>query len=130
MSSPQPKHFDLLSIGSGEAGEYIAWTLASQGWNCAVVERGYYGGSCPNVACLPSKNVIHSAKIASLAASQRELFGLGASGDGQVDMKAVIKRKDYMVEGLMQLHHHMFDTSKVPMFWGEGKFVGHRRLSR
>lgn len=123
MASQEPKQYDLISIGSGEAGKYIAWTLASKGWKCAVVEREYYGGSCPNVACLPSKNVIHSAKVASLAASQKQLLGLSASG-GQVDMQAVKQRKDHMIEGLMDLHHMMFDKTKVPLFSGEGKFVG------
>jgi len=62
-------------VGSGEAGKYLAWTLAKQGRRTALVERKMIGGSCPNVACLPSKNVIHSAKVASLAARAAE-FGL------------------------------------------------------
>lgn len=48
--------YDLLVLGSGEAGKYLAWTLASQGKKVAVIERRYVGGSCPNIACLPSKN--------------------------------------------------------------------------
>jgi pyruvate/2-oxoglutarate dehydrogenase complex dihydrolipoamide dehydrogenase (E3) component len=59
-----PDEYDLVILGSGEAGKYLAWTLASQGKHVAVVERRYIGGSCPNIACLPSKNVIHSAKSA------------------------------------------------------------------
>ena len=55
-----------LIIGSGVAGKIIAWTLASQGQKTVVVERSMVGGSCPNVACLPSKNVIYSAKAVSL----------------------------------------------------------------
>ena len=61
------EHFQNLIIGSGVAGKIIAWTLASQGQKTVVVERAMVGGSCPNVACLPSKNVIHSAKAVSLA---------------------------------------------------------------
>lgn len=128
MSSEALKHYDLLSIGSGEAGKYLAWTLASQGWKCAVVEREYYGGSCPNVACLPSKNVIQSAKIASLVASHRLLLGLSPAEDRQIDMQAVQKRKDVMIEGLMELHHGMFDKTGVPLISGEGKFVGPRKV--
>ena len=55
-------HYDVLVIGSGEAGKWITWTLAQSGHRTAVVERKYIGGSCPNVACMPSKNVIRSAK--------------------------------------------------------------------
>ena len=56
---PNPENFDVVVLGSGEAGKILAWTLASQGKRSVVVERLYIGGSCPNIACLPSKNVIH-----------------------------------------------------------------------
>jgi pyruvate/2-oxoglutarate dehydrogenase complex dihydrolipoamide dehydrogenase (E3) component len=56
-----PEDYDLVVLGSGAPGKLIAWTLASRGQRVAVVERRYVGGSCPNIACLPSKNVIHGA---------------------------------------------------------------------
>ena len=71
----QPEEYDLLVLGSGEAGKYIAWTLAKKGMKTAVIERKYVGGSCPNIACLPSKNVIHSAKVASYFRRSEE-FGI------------------------------------------------------
>jgi pyruvate/2-oxoglutarate dehydrogenase complex dihydrolipoamide dehydrogenase (E3) component len=54
--------YNLLVIGSGEAGKYLAWTMAKAGHRTAVAERRYIGSSCPNIACLPSKNVIHRQK--------------------------------------------------------------------
>ena len=56
------EHYEMLVIGSGEAGKYLAWTMAKSGHRTAVVEREFIGGSCPNVACMPSKKVIHAAK--------------------------------------------------------------------
>src|SRR5262245_38779786 len=56
------EHFQNLVIGCGVAGRILAWTLAKQGQKTVVVERSMIGGSCVNVACLPSKNVIYSAK--------------------------------------------------------------------
>src|SRR6266850_4541607 len=53
-------------LGGGEPGKYIAWELARQGRRTVVVERALIGGSCPNIACLPSKNEIRSAKVAHL----------------------------------------------------------------
>jgi len=53
------EHFDVLILGSGEAGKYLSWTLGGDGKHVALVERRYIGGSCPNIACLPSKNVVH-----------------------------------------------------------------------
>jgi pyruvate/2-oxoglutarate dehydrogenase complex dihydrolipoamide dehydrogenase (E3) component len=55
-----PEEYNVVVLGSGEAGKYLAWTLAKQGMRAVVNERKYVGGSCPNIACLPSKNVIHS----------------------------------------------------------------------
>jgi len=62
MSDKQ--QFDLLIIGSGEAGKNLAWAMAKAGRRTAVIERKLIGGSCPNIACMPSKNIIHSAKVA------------------------------------------------------------------
>jgi choline dehydrogenase-like flavoprotein len=56
---------DLVILGGGTGSTIAAWTFASQGQRVAVIERQYIGGSCPNIACLPSKNTIHSAKVAS-----------------------------------------------------------------
>jgi pyruvate/2-oxoglutarate dehydrogenase complex dihydrolipoamide dehydrogenase (E3) component len=60
-----PEKYDLVVLGSGAGGKLIAWTSAQKGQRVVVVERKYVGGSCPNIACLPSKNIIHSAKVAS-----------------------------------------------------------------
>ena len=60
------ENYQNFVIGSGEGGKLLGWTLAKIGQKSVVVERSMIGGSCPNVACLPSKNVIHSAKAVSL----------------------------------------------------------------
>ena len=58
------QHVDVLIIGSGGAGKNLAWSMAESGRRTAVVERKLIGGACPNIACLPSKNIIYSAKVA------------------------------------------------------------------
>jgi len=63
----QAEHFDALVLGSGQGGKQLAWHLARSGQRVAVVERRYVGGSCPNIACMPSKNEIWGARIAYLA---------------------------------------------------------------
>jgi pyruvate/2-oxoglutarate dehydrogenase complex dihydrolipoamide dehydrogenase (E3) component len=72
---PDIENYDVVVVGSGEAGKYVAWTMAARGHRTAVVERKLIGGSCPNIACLPSKNIIYSAKVRSLAARAAE-FGV------------------------------------------------------
>ena len=63
----QPEQFEVLILGSGEGGKLLAWHMARSGRRTAVVERRWIGGSCPNIACLPSKNEIWSARVAHLA---------------------------------------------------------------
>jgi len=63
---PDIERYENLVLGNGTAGKYLAWTLAKAGRQTAIVERKYLGGACPNIACLPSKNMIYSAKVASL----------------------------------------------------------------
>ncbi|MFO0958600.1 MAG: FAD-dependent oxidoreductase [Isosphaeraceae bacterium] len=121
-----PEEFDLVVLGSGEAGKYLAWTLASRGRRTAVIESRYIGGSCPNIACLPSKNVIHSAKVASLARRADE-FGIRA-GDWSIDMAAVRDRKRRMVDDLVALHEHKYRASGAELILGNGAFVAPKTI--
>lgn len=62
------KQYDAIIIGSGKAGKTLAAELSNRGWQVAVIERSdmMYGGSCPNIACIPTKTLIHEAGISSL----------------------------------------------------------------
>src|SRR5882724_5934165 len=114
-------HFQNLVIGSGVAGKLLGWTLASQGQKTVVVERAMVGGACPNVACLPSKNVIHSAKAVSLVDPKR---GLGVvTGNVRVDMAAVAHRKWKMVNELVEVHLATFKASGAELVMGEARFT-------
>lgn len=112
---------DILVLGSGEAGKYIAWTLAKGGRRAAVVERGLIGGSCPNIACLPSKNVIYSARVAALCRRGAE-FGVG-TGAISIDMKGVRQRKRQMVDDLIAVHRKNYANSGAELIIGEGRFI-------
>jgi pyruvate/2-oxoglutarate dehydrogenase complex dihydrolipoamide dehydrogenase (E3) component len=57
----QPERFEVLVLGSGTGGKLVAWHMAQSGRRTAVVERRWIGGSCVNIACMPSKNEIASA---------------------------------------------------------------------
>ena len=120
------KRYDAVVVGSGEAGKYMAWHLASSGKNVVVVERKYLGGSCPNIACLPSKNVIHSAKAASYFHRHDE-FGLGACESG-VDMTAVHARKERMIDGLRAMHLKKFTQSGAELINGSARFTDEKIL--
>lgn len=124
---PTAEHYDLLVIGSGEAGKYLAWTLSKDGHRTALVERKLVGGSCPNVACLPSKNVIHSAKVASYA-SRAAAFGLKVDG-AETDMPGVQRRKKRMVDELVGVHLARYEGSGVDLIMGEARFVAPKAVT-
>ena len=100
------ERFQNVVLGGGEAGKYIAWELARWGQPVAVVARGLIGGSCPNIACLPSKNVIHSAKVVGLV-RRASTFGLRL-GPWSVDMAGVRRRKRELVNGMIAIHKAQF----------------------
>jgi pyruvate/2-oxoglutarate dehydrogenase complex dihydrolipoamide dehydrogenase (E3) component len=117
------ERYDDLIIGSGIAGKFIAWTGEARR-RTAIVERGLLGGSCPNVACLPSKNMIWSAKVISLARRGIE-FGV-ESESMKVDMGAVQRRKRTMVEELRKIHLDHTKASGADLIMGVARFVGPR----
>ena len=53
VPSDRIEQVENVVLGGGEAGKYVAWTLAQQGRPVLVIERGLVGGSCPNISCLP-----------------------------------------------------------------------------
>jgi pyruvate/2-oxoglutarate dehydrogenase complex dihydrolipoamide dehydrogenase (E3) component len=79
LKKAQPEEFDLVILGGGTGSTIAAWTFAGEGKRVAVVDRKYIGGSCPNIACLPSKNIIHSAKVADYVRRSKE-FGITCDG--------------------------------------------------
>jgi pyruvate/2-oxoglutarate dehydrogenase complex dihydrolipoamide dehydrogenase (E3) component len=117
----EKQHYEMLIIGSGEAGKYLAWTMAKAGRRTAVVERGLIGGSCLNVACLPSKNIINSAKVAELTRRAPQ-FGI-ATGPVKIDMAGVRQRQRKMVDDLITIHLDRYKASGAELILGEARFV-------
>jgi pyruvate/2-oxoglutarate dehydrogenase complex dihydrolipoamide dehydrogenase (E3) component len=123
---PDIERYENLIIGEGSAGKHLTWALAKAGRRTAIVERKYLGGSCPNIACLPSKNLIHSAKVASLARRGAE-FGLEMDSL-KIDMEGVQRRKRMMVEEQHQLHAKLNAASGADVIMGEGHFIAPRTV--
>jgi pyruvate/2-oxoglutarate dehydrogenase complex dihydrolipoamide dehydrogenase (E3) component len=121
-----PEQYDALVIGSGEAGKYLTWHLGSQGKKVANIEDKRLGGACPNVACLPSKNVIHSAKVASFFQRGSE-FGIVHS-DWHVDMEAVSARRQRMIDGLRDMHLANYAKNKAEIVMGFGRFIADKTI--
>jgi pyruvate/2-oxoglutarate dehydrogenase complex dihydrolipoamide dehydrogenase (E3) component len=121
-----PEHVEVLILGSGQGGKLLAWHMAHAGRHTAVVERRWIGGSCPNIACMPSKNEIWSAKVAHLAHHAGQ-FGTVA-GPVETDMAAVLQRKRDMVNREIELHLQNYRASGAELIMGGGRFVAPRTI--
>src|SRR5215813_13770149 len=117
---------DLLVLGSGTGGKILAGTFAQKGQRVIVIERKYVTGSCPNIACLPSKNIIHSAKVASFFYRSNE-FGISKE-NVRINMAAVRERKRQMVKHLVDIHLQNDKKSGAELVMGTGRFVGPRTV--
>ncbi len=122
----QTEEFDTLILGSGQGGKLLAWHLARSGQRVAVVERQWVGGSCPAVACLPSKNELWSARVAYLA-QHAEKFGT-ITGPVRTDMFKVRSRKQEMVDREIAFHLNAYKTSGAELIMGSGTFVAPKTI--
>src|SRR5215475_2285308 len=118
--------YDFVILGGGTGSTIAAWTFAAEGKRVAVIERKYIGGSCPNIACLPSKNIIHSAKVASYFRRSKE-FGIAHHGFA-IDMSGVRERKRKMVSGLNEMYLENYRSTGAEFIWGTGQFIAPRTL--
>jgi len=123
---PKPERFETLVLGSGTGGKLVAWHMANAGLRTAVVERKWIGGSCPNIACMPSKNEISTARVAHLVRHAAE-YGWRLS-PGAIDMAVVRKRKRDMVEAQVAAHLRNYKASGTELVMGSARFVAPKTL--
>ena len=113
------KQYDAIIIGFGKAGKTLAAELSNRGWQVAVVERSsmMYGGTCPNIACIPTKTLVHEAGIAALLyhddyPKQANLY------------KQAIGRKNRLTSFLRNnIYERLSKRPNVTVYTGEGSFV-------
>jgi pyruvate/2-oxoglutarate dehydrogenase complex dihydrolipoamide dehydrogenase (E3) component len=128
LKKSQPEEFDLVILGGGTGSTVAAWTFAGEGKRVAVVDRKYIGGSCPNIACLPSKNIIHSAKVVDYFRRSKE-FGIAIGKDGfTIEMAGVRERKRKMVVGLNEMYLENYRKTGAEFILGAGRFVAPRTV--
>ena len=122
----QPEEYDLVILGGGTGSTVAAWTFAGEGQRVAVIDRKYIGGSCPNIACLPTKNVIHTAKVASYIRRSAE-YGI-TTDTFSISMQAVRDRKRRMVSGVNQMYLDNYQKTGAELIFGSGRFIAPRTL--
>lgn len=120
------EQFEYVFLGGGKGGKTLAMELARAGKRVAVVEEGMIGGSCINVACIPSKALIQSARI--MHAVQSADILKGAAHDAKVDMTQVHRHVRAVVDGMVDINAKAFEASGFDLILGAGHFVAPRRI--
>ena len=127
---------DLLVVGGGKAGKSLAMLRAKAGDKVVMVERDKVGGTCINVACIPTKTLISAARVL------HEVQGSGAYGvtlpeqDGgtdaltqaRIDLASFRARKEAVVGGMVAAHEKMFPASGMDFVKGTARFVAERTV--
>jgi pyruvate/2-oxoglutarate dehydrogenase complex dihydrolipoamide dehydrogenase (E3) component len=114
--------FDAIILGAGQAGPPLAVKLANAGQNVALVERKYFGGTCVNTGCIPTKTLIANARAAHVARHAGD-FGV-STGDIRIDMKKVKARMDEVSgESRASVEKWLRDTKDCTVLTGHARFV-------
>jgi pyruvate/2-oxoglutarate dehydrogenase complex dihydrolipoamide dehydrogenase (E3) component len=87
--------YDAIIVGSGQAGNPLAYRLADLGWSVALIEKKDLGGTCINVGCTPTKTMVHRAQVAHYARNAPR-WGINASSVS-VDLAKIVAQKDEVV---------------------------------
>ena len=126
----QTTKYDVIVIGTSQGGRFLPIEFAKAGRKVAVIERGHLGGACVNVGCTPTKTMVASARVAYLARRSAE-YGVRA-GPVSVDLHAVRKRKQGMVEGARNNFENLLAAVKkgdLDLLRGEANFIGPKTLA-
>lgn len=120
--------YDVIIIGSGQAGNPLALALGNAGKHTAIVERRHVGGTCINEGCTPTKAMVASAQVAHLAIRASE-FGVSA-GPVEVNLPQVIARKARIVDSFRSPNRVRLESAeKVDLIWGSARFQGPKTIS-
>jgi len=125
MNDRDLEDVDLLVIGGGKAGKSLAMDRAKAGWTVAMVERDKIGGTCINVACIPTKALVGSARTV-LTARNAEVMGVELEEEPLVSLDGLRQHRSSVVDGMVAAHKKMFADSGMDFILGTARFIGPR----
>lgn len=126
-TSTEVEEVDLLIIGGGKAGKSLAMDRAQAGWSVAMVERDKIGGTCINVACIPTKSLIESARTLIDAQSAADM-GIAIDGTPTVSLELLRQHKESVVGGMVETHEEMFANSGMDFILGTAHFIAEQTV--
>jgi pyruvate/2-oxoglutarate dehydrogenase complex dihydrolipoamide dehydrogenase (E3) component len=122
-------NYDAIVIGTGQSGPALARRLVDVGQNVAVIERKFFGGTCVNTGCTPTKTLVASAYAAYLARRAGD-YGVTIGGPVGVDMQVVKARKDAIAAASRQGVERSLKTLKgCTVYEGHAQFVADKKVA-
>jgi pyruvate/2-oxoglutarate dehydrogenase complex dihydrolipoamide dehydrogenase (E3) component len=119
--------YDAIIIGSGQAGNPLAYRLADLGWSVALIEKKHLGGTCINTGCTPTKTMVHRAQVAHYARNAAR-WGVNAS-NVSVDLPQIVAQKDEVVLSFRSGRQKQVDKrANLRLHRGHARFVGSHQL--
>jgi pyruvate/2-oxoglutarate dehydrogenase complex dihydrolipoamide dehydrogenase (E3) component len=119
--------YDAIIIGSGQAGNPLAYRLADLGWTVALIEKKDLGGTCINVGCTPTKTMVHRAQVAHYARDAAR-WGVNAS-NVSVDLAKIVAQKDEVVLSFRGNQQKQVDKRpNLRLYRAHARFVGLHQL--
>lgn len=119
--------FDVIIIGSGQAGTPLAKRLSKEGMRIALVESDFVGGTCVNYGCTPTKTLVGSAKVIFQAQSATK-YGITLSNNIP-DFELINQQKNKVVANSRGgLEKSLFEDPNIKFFHGKGSFSGYKQI--
>ncbi|HZJ36910.1 MAG TPA: FAD-containing oxidoreductase [Gillisia sp.] len=116
-------NFDVIIIGTGQAGPSLSASLAKNGFKVGIIEKNHLGGTCVNEGCTPTKAYVASGRRAYIAKNSEEL-GIEIEGKVRVNLKRIKERKDQLIQDSRSGLEKMFgDTENIKLIRGKARFT-------
>ena len=112
---------DLVVLGGGSGGYAAALRAAELGMSVVMIEKDKVGGTCLHRGCIPTKALLHSAETVEVIKEAAQ-FGVNGTFES-VDLPAVNKYKDKVVEGLFKGLTGLVKSRKIEVLQGTGRLT-------
>src|ERR1700753_2371241 len=118
------QQFDAIVIGAGQAGPSLTGRLTASGMKVALIERGKFGGTCPNTGCMPTKTLVASAYAAHLARRGSD-YAVVLEQPVRIDMKKVKNRASTVIANASHgVENWLRNMNGCTVFRGTARFEG------
>lgn len=129
MASGDNTQFDVIVIGAGPGGYVAAIRAAQVGLRTAIIDkRKALGGTCLNIGCIPSKALLDSSELFSMARHSFAAHGI-STGDVGIDVKTMIVRKNKVVDELTRGVAGLMKKNKITIFNGTARLSGKMKVA-